>query len=79
MGLDDIRVRVLDALKIGPVTREGEIILTGKPEEETAPSVEGYYKPRANTVFLALDRIKQTARDQTPESRREALTDILNN
>ena len=78
MGLDDIRVRVLDALKIGPVTREGEIILTGKPEEETPSNVEGYYKARSNTVFLALDRIKQTARDQTPEARREALTDILN-
>jgi len=78
MGLDDIRVRVLDELKIGPVTREGEIILTGKPEERADPNVEGYYKPRANTVFLALDRIKQTARDQTPESRREALADILN-
>lgn len=78
MGLDDIRVRVLDELKIGPVTREGEVILTGKPEERADPNVEGYYKPRANTVFLALDRIKQTARDQTPESRREALADILN-
>ncbi len=78
MGLDDIRVRVLDELKIGPVTREGEVILTGKPEERADPNVEGYYKPRANTVFLALDRIKQTARDQTPESRKEALADILN-
>jgi len=77
MGLDDIRVRVLDELKIGPVTRKGELILAGKEGEDIRQETEGYYRPRSNTVFLALDRIKQQARDQTPEARREALTEIL--
>lgn len=77
MGLDDIRVRVLDELKIGPVTRKGELILAGKEGEDIRQGTEGYYRPRSNTVFLALDRIKQQARDQTPEARREALTEIL--
>jgi len=77
MGLDDIRVRVLDELKIGPVTRKGELILAGKEGEDIRQETEGYYRPRSNTVFLALDRIKQGARDQTPEARREALTEIL--
>jgi len=77
MGLDDIRVRVLDTLKRGPVTREGEVILTGRPEEDISASVEGFFKPASKTVFLGLDRINGAARDQTPEARRQALADIL--
>ena len=77
MGLDDIRVRVLDTLKRGPVTREGEVILTGRPEEDISDNVEGFFKPASRTVFLGLDRINETARDQTPEARRQALADIL--
>ena len=77
LGLDDIRLRVLDELKVGPVTRKGEIILRGTPEENF-PEAEGYFLPSAKTVFLALDTIETNSKDQTPEAKREALLDILN-
>ena len=77
MGLDDIRVRVLDTLQRGPITREGELILTGKPEEDVAANVEGFFSPASKTVFLGLDRVNASARDQTPDARRQALADIL--
>ena len=74
IGLDDIRLRVLDELKVGRVTREGELVPEGKATEDT----EAYFKPMSKTVFLALDKVTDTARDQTPEARRAALTDLLN-
>ena len=77
MGLDDIRLRVLDELKAGYVTRKGELILSGIPEENL-PDTEGYFFPPVKTVFLALDKVETNSRDQTPEAKREALVDILN-
>ena len=77
IGLDDIRLRVLDELKAGYVTRKGELILSGTPEENL-PDTEGYFFPPVKTVFLALDKVETNSRDQTPEAKREALVDILN-
>ena len=39
---------------------------------------EGFYRPRTRTIFLALDRVNQSARDSTPQARAAALIDILN-
>ena len=77
MGLDDIGLRVLDELKRGEVTRSNELILTGDPKEIVDEQVEGYFRAPSRTVFLALDRVSAGARDQTPEARRAALSEIL--
>ena len=78
LGLQDIRIRVMDALRYGPVTREGEIILTGDPiETQTVEGVEGYYNPLARTIFLAMDQANLSARDASPEAKKAALDNIL--
>tara|TARA_A100001391_G_scaffold173030_2_gene134794 strand:- start:25 stop:8766 length:8742 start_codon:yes stop_codon:yes gene_type:complete len=81
-GLEDIGLRVMDLLKIGPTTREGEVILTGDPRETSkVAGAEGYYQPKIRSIFLGLDRaindIKANSRDDTPEARRSALADTL--
>ena len=79
LGLQDIGIRVMDALRYGPVTREGEIILTGDPiETQTVEGVEGYYNPLARTIFLAMDQANLSARDASPEAKKAALDNILN-
>ena len=79
-GLNDIRIKVLDVLKKprhGTITREGEVIFSGD-EATLEQRTEGFYRPRTRTIFLALDRVNQSARDSTPQARAAALTDILN-
>ena len=81
-GLEDIGLRVMDLLKIGPTTREGEVILIGDPRETSkVAQAEGYYQPKIRSIFLGLDRaiddIKRNSRDDTPEARRSALADVL--
>ncbi len=78
LGLDDIKLRVLDVLKFGPVTRDQQLILTGEPKEtERIAQALGYYNRGPKTTFLAIDRANQIARDETPEAREAALTEIL--
>ena len=76
LGLSDIKGRVLDVLKRGPVTREGEIIL-GDFERELPRGTSGYYLPSARTIFTAIDQAKRKARDDSPESLRASIMDTL--
>ncbi len=77
-GLDDVRLRILDILKHGPVTRDGQLILQGEPIEDAAiQEALGYYNRSPKTVFLAIDRANQMARDDSPEAREAALAEIL--
>ena len=77
IGLGDVGVRVMDALRLGPVTREGEIILTGDPRETTDVPL-GYYLPSVRRIFLAMDVANELSRDASPESKKAALDQILN-
>ena len=77
-GLDDVRLRVLDALKYGPVTRDGQLILEGdQSETDVVKTAAGYYNSSPRTTFLALDRANMMARDESPEAREAALAEIL--
>ncbi len=75
LGLDDIRLRVLDRLATprtaGVVTRDGKIIR----ESDDPGSALGYYTMR--NIFLALDKAEQLSGNKSPEGRRAALTEIL--
>ena len=81
-GLEDVGLKIMDLLKIGPTTREGEVILTGDPRETSyVAGAEGYYQPKIRSIFLGLDRaindLNKKSRDNTPEARRSALADTL--
>ena len=71
MGLDDIRLRVLDNLK-GPgyITKDAELIKGKDPE-----SMLGYYSVRK--IFTALDTAQREAKDNSPEARKAALSEQL--
>ena len=76
LGLSDIKGRVLDVLKFGPVTREGEVVL-GDFERELSADTTGYFLPSARTIFTAIDRAKRKSRDNSPESLRASIMDTL--
>tara|TARA_R100001126_G_C4887534_1_gene183401 strand:- start:52 stop:7359 length:7308 start_codon:yes stop_codon:yes gene_type:complete len=77
-GLEDIKLRVLDALKFGRVTADGQLILTGEPGETTAvEDAEGFFLQPPRTVFLAIDRANDSAKDESPEAREAALSEVL--
>ncbi len=77
-GLEDVKLRVLDVLKYGPVTRDGQMILTGEAvETDKIKNALGYFNRVPKTTFLAIDRANTIARDESPEAREAALAEIL--
>ena len=81
-GLNEVGLNINEVLKIGMVTREGEIIPYSDPEKQAqAESITrkagAYYLPFANRIFLALDGIDPKGTLTTLETRQAALTDIL--
>lgn len=68
----------MDALKFGRVTADGQLILTGEPGETTAvEDAEGFFLQPPRTVFLAIDRANDSAKDESPEAREAALSEVL--
>ena len=77
-GLEGIRLRILDGLRVPRVTRDDTLVFSGDPREaRQAADADGFYINNVKTIFLGLDNAKKIARDQTPESRRAALADVL--
>ena len=82
LGLEDVGLRVLDILKQPYITREGEAVLTGYADQEADPRTEAFMGSISRNIILGLDRavakIPELQRDESPESIRYALADVLN-
>lgn len=76
MGLDDIRLKVLDQIREIGVTREGRAIEVAQKRDVSR--AEGFFDQRSRTIVLSLDSAMQAARDNSPEAFDFALNDVLN-
>jgi hypothetical protein len=76
MGLDDIRVRILDQMKTAPdITREGRVVSLRDRGDFSA--AEGLFDTGSRTIFLGLDSARASARDQSPEAIDFALSEVM--
>jgi hypothetical protein len=76
MGLDDIRVRILDQMKTAPdITREGRVLSLRDRGDFSA--AEGLFDTGSRTIFLGLDSARANARDQSPEAVDFALSEVM--
>jgi hypothetical protein len=76
MGLDDIRVRILDQMKTAPdITREGRVVSLRDRGDFSA--AEGLFDTGSRTIFLGLDSARANARDQSPEAIDFALSEVM--
>ena len=82
LGLEDVGLRVIDILKHPYITREGEVVLTEGLDQEVSPNTEALMGTITRNIVLGLDRavakIPQSQKDESPESIRYALADVLN-
>ena len=60
LGLKDVGLDLSQELQDVDVDRDGNIIRLGK----YSPGTTGFYKPYANTIFLALDRVQGKVRNK---------------
>jgi hypothetical protein len=76
MGLDDIRLRILDQMKTAPdITREGRVVSLRDRGDFSA--AEGLFDTGSRTIFLGLDSARASARDQSPEAIDFALSEVM--